>query len=590
MVPLLDKRGSKMSPKLRKQRKRARDNESWDMSDAEAAATTPVSLHETLDQLRSNDMLPAIWFIFSRKRCDTAVQKLMQSGACLTSPSEREAISSEVASLSRTDPESVRTSALAALKSGMAAHHAGLLPAWKGIIERLFQRGLVKVVFSTETLAAGINMPARSAVLASVTKRRNEGISLLTTNELMQMAGRAGRRGFDTMGNVVIQQQSFDSAKEACSVALGDPEPLKSQYRVTYGMILNLVWNKELSECKALLARSFGNFLTEEAQRTVEEARQLDQRAANSVREAWVSAGYEPEKVDRLLSLQEETERQKARLNNESERTPWIKRSELSAKDRKSLAERERRFEAAKRRAKEFARESSMDSKPTEVKRARRRATKLREQAKALREGVRGNSEGMWASFQRGIGVLTAMGALESPSLQLTSLGKLAAEAKADNELFLAICLSSRSLCRLTPGEFAAITCCLVTGESAGRLGTRTSPQLEPSENVRNALNELEPSIQVLEECQEDHGFGTPPIIDDRLASCIEAWAWGCSWSEVSSMVSSMDEGDLVRSFRRTVDLLKQLPKLPHVPQPSKRLADKALKLVDRPPVQEVLE
>ena len=149
----------------------------------------------TVGRLVAADMLPAVWFIFSRKGCDQAARYLAERGASLVTPRERREIESALAAFEAQNPAAVRPEAIAPLLLGIASHHAGLLPAWKSLVERLFQRGCLKVVFATETLAAGVNMPARCAVLSALSKRGDRGPRSLTSNEFMQMAGRAGRRG-----------------------------------------------------------------------------------------------------------------------------------------------------------------------------------------------------------------------------------------------------------------------------------------------------------------------------------------------------------------------------------------------------------
>ncbi|CAI7771074.1 unnamed protein product [Closterium sp. NIES-53] len=199
-------------------------------------------VRDTLEQLRRKDMLPAIWFIFSRRGCDTAVSFVRDTN--LLSPSEQAEVTEAIAALRQQQPEAVREGAVEALKKGVAAHHAGCLPPWKGFVEDLFQRGLVKVVFATETLSAGINMPARTTVLSALSKHLgggNAGRSLLSANALLQMAGRAGRRGKDKQGHVVVVQTPFEGAQDCCRLLLGGADPLVSQFTATYGMALNLL-------------------------------------------------------------------------------------------------------------------------------------------------------------------------------------------------------------------------------------------------------------------------------------------------------------------------------------------------------------
>lgn len=184
-------------------------------------------------------MLPAIWFIFSRKGCDAAVKYIEDCN--LLNECEMSEIDLALKKFRMQYPDAVRESAVKGLLKGVASHHAGCLPLWKSFIEELFQRGLVKIVFATETLAAGINMPARTAVISSLSKRSESGRTLLRTNELLQMAGRAGRRGTDEMGHVVLVQTPYEGAEECCRLLFAGIEPLVSQFTASYGMVLNLL-------------------------------------------------------------------------------------------------------------------------------------------------------------------------------------------------------------------------------------------------------------------------------------------------------------------------------------------------------------
>ncbi|MGA1622051.1 MAG: helicase-related protein, partial [Synechocystis sp.] len=149
------------------------------------------------------------------------------------------------------------------LLRGIAVHHAGVLPDMKTLVEKLFEQGLVKVVFATATLAAGINMPARTTVISALSKRTNEGHAMLSPSEFLQIAGRAGRRGMDVEGHVVTVQTPFEGATEGAYLALAAAEPLRSWFTPSYGMVLNLLQKHSLEEAKNLLERSFAEYLAQ---------------------------------------------------------------------------------------------------------------------------------------------------------------------------------------------------------------------------------------------------------------------------------------------------------------------------------------
>ncbi|CAN8063552.1 unnamed protein product [Agarophyton chilense] len=214
--------------------------------------------------LKRRDMLPCIIFIFSRAGCDRAADSASHNREGLVTAEEQDAIRRRLDSFSANHPGLVNNDRLSLAMKGIASHHAGLLPLWKVVVEELFQDGLIKVVFATETLAAGINMPARTTVISALSKRAGEaGFTDLTTSEVLQMAGRAGRRGKDTVGHSVILRSRNEGALEAFKVLTAGVGALESKFAPNYGMVLNLLSNRPLVEAKKLVDRSFGNFIRE---------------------------------------------------------------------------------------------------------------------------------------------------------------------------------------------------------------------------------------------------------------------------------------------------------------------------------------
>jgi ATP-dependent RNA helicase HelY len=222
---------------------------------------------ETLDRA---GLLPAIVFIFSRAGCDAAVLQCLRRGLRLTDHDERQAIRELVNERTATIPDDdLRVLGfgefLDALERGVAAHHAGMLPVFKEIVEALFSEGLVKVVFATETLALGINMPARSVVLESLVKWNGEAHVDLTPGEYTQLTGRAGRRGIDVEGHgVVLWTPGFDP-KHVAGLASTRTYPLRSSFRPSYNMAVNLVGQLGRPASRELLESSFAQFQADRA-------------------------------------------------------------------------------------------------------------------------------------------------------------------------------------------------------------------------------------------------------------------------------------------------------------------------------------
>jgi len=220
---------------------------------------------EVVERLDAEGLLPAIVFIFSRAGCDGAVAQCLRGGLRLTTPEERAEVRRTVEARTRDLPEEdLRVLGywewLEALERGIAAHHAGLLPTFKEVVEDLFSRGLVKVVFATETLALGINMPARSVVLEKLSKWNGETHADVTPGEYTQLTGRAGRRGIDVEGHAVVLWQPGLDPEHVAGLASTRTYPLRSSFRPSYNMAVNLVGAVGRERARELLESSFAQF------------------------------------------------------------------------------------------------------------------------------------------------------------------------------------------------------------------------------------------------------------------------------------------------------------------------------------------
>ncbi len=240
-----------------------------------------VWIPSRVDVLRALDregLLPAIVFIFSRVGCDAAVQQCLDSDVRLTSPAEREEIRAYVEASCRDLPaDDLQVlgyhELLDALTRGVAPHHAGMLPAFKHVVEELYLRGLCKAVFATETLALGINMPARTVVIEKLSKWNGETHADITPGEYTQLTGRAGRRGLDVEGHGVVLWQPGTDARELAGLASTRTYPLRSSFRPSYNMAVNLVHQFGRARSRELLEQSFAQFQADKA--VVGLARQL---------------------------------------------------------------------------------------------------------------------------------------------------------------------------------------------------------------------------------------------------------------------------------------------------------------------------
>lgn len=250
-----------------------RDGERFDRNPTKSAGGggrprrryAPPSRVEVVEWMAASDMLPAINFIFSRAGCDDAVRSCVDAGLRLASSQHRARIDAiadhHLRGLSDADLATLghdrwRT----ALHAGVAAHHAGMVPPFKEAVEACFSQGLIPVVFATETLALGINMPARTVVIEKLTKFTGERHEFLTPGQFTQLTGRAGRRGIDPVGNALVLWSPFVSFGEVAGLVSSRSFPLTSAFRPTYNMAANLVRRYQPERAHHLLGLSFAQY------------------------------------------------------------------------------------------------------------------------------------------------------------------------------------------------------------------------------------------------------------------------------------------------------------------------------------------
>ena len=220
---------------------------------------------ELLLALEREDLLPVIVFIFSRAACDDAVQQCRRDGLLFTSVDERQEIEaitqSRLVAFSDEDLKALEyADFVESLRRGLAMHHAGMVPAFREIVEACFERNLLAVVFATETLALGVNMPARSVALEKFTKFSDAGRKFLTSGEFSQMTGRAGRRGLDDEGHAIVCFSNEVALLDVARVAVASPSDLHSSFRPTYNLTANLINHFAFETAVEVVQRSYAQF------------------------------------------------------------------------------------------------------------------------------------------------------------------------------------------------------------------------------------------------------------------------------------------------------------------------------------------
>ncbi|MFM7068579.1 MAG: DEAD/DEAH box helicase [Actinomycetes bacterium] len=225
---------------------------------------------DVVERLHEEHLLPSIYFIFSRNGCGEAAKQAVDAGVRLTTSEERQRIRTIVerhtAALDDGDLDVLGYSDfVTALECGVAPHHAGMVPAFRETVEECFVEGLVRLVFATETLALGINMPARSVVIERLSKYTGDGHELLTAGQFTQLTGRAGRRGIDDHGAAVVLWSPFTTFDQVATLAASREYPLVSAFRPTYNMVANLVGHYDRTHAERLIGQSFAQFQADRA-------------------------------------------------------------------------------------------------------------------------------------------------------------------------------------------------------------------------------------------------------------------------------------------------------------------------------------
>lgn len=528
--------------------------------DGQPAGMTLCEPRKLVERLEERDMLPAIYFVFSRKGCEKLLEE--SRGAVTLTSAERKALDKAVLARAATNPEILDHPDLDSLRRGMAVHHAGMLPLWKSLVESLFAQGLVKVVFATETLAAGINMPARTTVISALSKFTGDGLRPLTGSEMLQMSGRAGRRGMDSAGNVVIGAHPKEPVEMVINLARARPEALESHFLPSYGMVLNLLQRRPLAAVKELLDRSFGQFL----HRRRQERMGLD--AARLGEEFQPPCPDEP--GDRKAYLK------------------WTGR-------RRALRGMLRDYDRAISRCRDNSLQA-LQSEKREIEQELNEIATLRhaspchgcsvfhECGELYEKLGESDKPSYWDEFQALVSVLTETAHLENE--QPTEVGRMMAQLRAENiyavgETMLGPVMDDIE--QLEPPQFAAI-CCLMVSEPV-----RRDPRLEPpaiSRKSRPILTKILHLCEDIDAQQLDHGVDRQVPTETLYCGVAEMWASNLSWEALVG-ISGLSGGDLFRILRRTYDLCRQIENWYGAPQELRELAAATNRALLRGPLEE---
>ena len=683
--PLLNDKGNGIHPNCkvwRSPKGQHRKNKSGKIQQPKSPSIAFV-----ISNLAERKMLPAIYFIFSRKGCERAIDNIKDLS--LVNYHEANLIQKRLDEYTKNNPEAIKDKLhFEALKRGIASHHAGLLPAWRELIEDLFIRGLIKVVFATETLAAGINMPARTTVISSLSKRSEEGHRLLFSSEFLQMSGRAGRRGKDKKGFVVAVQNRFEGAKEASLLATSKPNPLISQFTPSYGMVLNLLQNYDIDKSKELIKRSFGSFIyldesTEENFNLSVLQKELNNLKAitNNIEwkdfEAYEKLTARLKEERRLLrilekqasiKLSEEIANALKFLDNGSFlsiKAPQINRkiipaiickkiynisnkltnvvcltldnlyisikpnhvvnifpdiqglniNELVEPDIKFLGEVFHGNNSSRIIANKIVEiskiydltspqydlasevvsqikvisklEKEIQNHPAhnfgdfrKLKKSRKKILDIEKEIEDRYRVLKLKENYNWQKFTDLIKILNHFACLSD--LNLTEIGNSIISLRTENNLWVGLVLLSGYLDDLDGPDIAAIIQAIAVDYRRQDLWCNYLP----SSKVKDTFLELEVLKKLINSQQKKYAIDCPIYLEKELTGLVSEWSKGRKWREIV-FNTSLDEGDIVRLFRRTIDLLSQVQYCIGVSEKLKKKIKLVLKSINRFPISE---
>ncbi len=559
ILPLLTPNG-KLNRKIKPEKK---------MNYYSRQAKRQNSVKDLINVLHKKDMLPAIFFTFSRKKCDENMEKC--AGIHLITDEEAKQIRTEIREFLKDHEYLENNKNLEYLYNGVASHHAGLLPAWKLLVERLFQKGLIKVVFATETLAAGINMPARTTVISAISKRTDSGHRMLTANEFLQMSGRAGRRGMDKIGYVVVMGTQFQSPEEVADLVKSSSNPLESQFSPGYSMVLNLLQNLELEQAKELILKSFGYFSSNDRLKPIILQQINCEKTLAKLKDEKCPFGLSNEDFIEFNKLKE-----KFIVYRKLTRTLQKQAKQKGQKNAPEVEEylgktRELR-EALNKYHCEICRGYKKHMKNLEI------INRYEKRYKETCKNIEKQKDIYWNKFLAHKEVLEEMGYIINGTP--TQSGITCSMIRAENELFISEIILRGILDELKPYELASVICALVTED----LRADVYPNQPISRNTRQALNKIKEIRKKIAIIQRNHDINTDMYINSYYSPLMEQWVMGTPWEDIAKQAES-SEGDIVRIFKRTVDLLRQFTILPNLSEGLKQNAKEAMTSILKEPV-----
>ena len=514
----------------------------------------PLSRSEIIEKLDRENLLPAITFIFSRNNCDAAVRQCLAAGIKLTNTEERSEIRSVIArnikNLAEEDLVVLGYYEWAdALERGIAAHHAGLLPAFKVTVEELFQKGYVKAVFATETLALGINMPARTVVLEKLSKWNGEAHVAISPGEYTQLTGRAGRRGIDIEGNAVILWNNDLDSTSVGGLASTRTYPLKSSFKPTYNMSINLISQFGSERARTSLESSLAQFQADKA--VVGLAKQI--RKNEKLRD----------------ELYQQAKCHLGDFMQYSEMRSQIKKLES---DNKRSKRKRHEIEEEIGNIRKLLKNHACHSCPDRENHSRfaERAQRLQREIDGLTERINSRTNVIAKRFDLIKVILDKFGYIKAD--EIAKSGKMLAKIYGETDLLVAETVQAGILNTLTPADLVAVVSTYVY-ESRNEEAAKV-----PRGEVAVALASISKIYAKIHEAESELNLEPMRAPDFGFCWASQKWAAGQSLTSILKG-SDLTVGDFVRSMKQIIDLLRQLRAAAPQLQP---IIDQSLIKIDR--------
>jgi ATP-dependent RNA helicase HelY len=560
--PLLDEQGG--IP--RETRQRAQAETATDYRLSQLRRPPENDLLPVVERLRHREFLPAIYFIFSRRGCREALARCAVHGFDLTTDAEKAQIEAtmddRLKQIEDRDEAELYLNLLdrQTLRRGLAMHHAGLLPYLKELVEELFQRGLIKVVFATETLSLGIHMPARACVVSSFTKFDGRDFAPLTSGELTQLMGRAGRRGIDPIGHGVILKEPDVDIGVVYEAATGEEMTVESKFAPTYNMALNLLRYHPPEEVDLLMERSFGQFQKMVARSGLDDRlANLRQRLADVVASRFSAQGEpcctEPT-FSAFVSAEEEIASLRARMRR-LRREHWHR-----GRRRRGGSTREAGGQTLAQLKEELQTwQHKLNQLPCRkcpfVAEHRAHHAEVRELQARIRASEQ-DAERSQGEYRRRMhalrGVLGELGFLEGAVP--TEKGLLASRIYGENSLIITQAIDDGWLEELTPPELAA-SLVMVTAEDRNRDRPRPRRRL-PTSAIALAQKRLRIIYYRFSAREKERGEENLRPLSTDYVNFTYDWCSGLPLAEMQAPVD-VELGDAVKALKGLYSALRQV-------------------------------